>query len=524
VGNDASDDVEVTLEFSIPGEQEDRYRFDITVWDEFYGPSLEEALIARRTVHEQLSFDYSYLHHEMNSMVCQYRTASAFLGPIEDVPLELVTLVTQCSLDRLPRLREQALAFGNNPVSVAVYVPYPAQSKTEGSDDVLSSLRQFHAELAENGARRVTISLLFGNAPSSSDYDNMYPINSLRNVALDAATTELVFLVDVDYVPSRELALLASADASAASPYQAYREMCEHGDVLAVLAFEVQHDLRALPETRKDIEELWHRQGRWDSRAHVEVFHFTNFPNRHLPSNFERWFYAEEPYAVEYHGTRIEGYDSYARHISMFEPYAIASRARVPRYDERFRGYGFNKISHAHEWAAGGATFWVLPHVFMTAREHAPSDVMKRMWTDSTRNPEHEQRIALLWEVFLQQLHEKYHIECKGAARGEARAACSDDPAFDLGNGDCKSYRLGVLSGRGWHWGARGGGSVRAQRLHLNTSLLAFPHKSYATRITDRRERVGAINDFACQEDGACVPCCASCAHAAECQDTVSMT
>ena len=49
----------------------------------------------------------------------------------------------------------------------------------------------------------------------------------------------------------------------------------------------------------------------------------------------------------------------------MYEPYIIANKDRLPRYDERFRGYGKNKIQFLHEIAASGAQFIVLPHVFI---------------------------------------------------------------------------------------------------------------------------------------------------------------
>ena len=450
--SDASGGEVVTLEFSIPDMHEVRYRFDISVWDEHPGLSQDEALVAHKVITEVLFYDYSYLHREIGSMACQYRNVSAFLTPLERVPPELVTLVTQCSLDRLPRLKEQALAFGNNPLSVAVYIPSLSQGRgrmtdredlpgEERDDAILHGLGVLHAELAELGVRRVTMSLLFGNAPSSNDYDNLYPINSLRNVALDAATTELVLLVDVDYVPSPELTLTCSASAS--SPYEKYRDMCRRGDVLAVLAFEVHDDVRELPGTREELEQLWHKQGRWGSRSLVDIFYFTNLPNRHLPSNFERWFSAEEPFAVEYHGTRIDGYASYAKHTSMFEPYAIASKASVPRYDERFRGYGFDKISHAHEWAAMGARFWVLPHVFFTARKHEPSEVKQLMWIAADRNAEHEKRMLLLWEYFRRQLVAKYSTVFAGGGEQGSQWACVDDPDFDVGNGGCSSYGWG---------------------------------------------------------------------------------
>lgn len=36
-------------------------------------------------------------------------------------------------------------------------------------------------------------------------YSALYPINALRNLALHQASTELVFLLDVDFVPSSGL-------------------------------------------------------------------------------------------------------------------------------------------------------------------------------------------------------------------------------------------------------------------------------------------------------------------------------
>ena len=60
-------------------------------------------------------------------------------------------------------------------------------------------------------------------------------------------------------------------------------------------------------------------------------FHVSHFPKGHFPTNFNQWFHTESHYPVTY----VEG----------FEPYVIAYRNFVPRYDERFRGYGMNKVN-----------------------------------------------------------------------------------------------------------------------------------------------------------------------------------
>ena len=55
---------------------------------------------------------------------------------------------------------------------------------------------------------RVKVALVFSNEKVGGNhgrvhYEDMYPVNHLRNVALDEADqTELVFLLDVDFVPS----------------------------------------------------------------------------------------------------------------------------------------------------------------------------------------------------------------------------------------------------------------------------------------------------------------------------------
>jgi hypothetical protein len=252
-------------------------------------------------------------------------------------------------MDRLARLEEQALALGNAPLSVAIYVPFfPAPSRaacseglcchSEGRDvweeEALKDISRFHDALAGKGVRRVTISLLFGNAPTAREYDNMYPINNLRNLALDAAQTRLVFLVDVDFVPSPQLAMLCSASAKASQRSLGVREMCERGAALVVPAYEVAYDVDEMPKCREHLKLLC-EQGR------AEGFHISSFPKGHTPTAFDRWFDAHAPYTVEYQ--------------EMYEPYIIVCKDRVPRYDERFRGYGMNKVSHLSQVASSGA-------------------------------------------------------------------------------------------------------------------------------------------------------------------------
>lgn len=60
-----------------------------------------------------------------------------------------------------------------------------------------------------------------------------------------------------------------------------------------------------------------------------------------------------------------------------YEPYVVV-RSDVPKYDTRFVGFGWNKVSHIMELEARGYTFIVLPNAFIIHMPHAPSfDIAK---------------------------------------------------------------------------------------------------------------------------------------------------
>lgn len=65
----------------------------------------------------------------------------------------------------------------------------------------------------------------------------------------------------------------------------------------------------------------------------VEPFHCGAFPPAYQPIDIAHWLQASEPYAVQY--------------TEYFEPQGIAMKQQLPLYDERFRGYGLNKVQHA---------------------------------------------------------------------------------------------------------------------------------------------------------------------------------
>ena len=62
------------------------------------------------------------------------------------------------------------------------------------------------------------ISLLYGMKLFAEDkndpnrYDYLYPINTLRNIALDAASTEMVLSLDADFLLSKDSFIYLTSD------------------------------------------------------------------------------------------------------------------------------------------------------------------------------------------------------------------------------------------------------------------------------------------------------------------------
>ncbi|KAK3268871.1 hypothetical protein CYMTET_22652 [Cymbomonas tetramitiformis] len=127
------------------------------------------------------------------------------------------------------------------------------------------------------------------------------------------------------------------------------------------------------------------------SAQNVSSFHAQHFPAGHSPTDFAKWQQIPgdaEPYRVPY--------------SVYFEPYIVAARTRLPRYDERFRGYGMNKISHLHSVAVAGNSFLVLPSHFVIADQHEKSVSWQAVF--GAKSTAHSERITILFDHFTCQL------------------------------------------------------------------------------------------------------------------------
>ena len=77
-----------------------------------------------------------------------------------------------------------------------------------------------------------------------------------------------------------------------------------------------------------------------------------------------------------------------------FEPFVIGSRQQLPLYDERFRGYGWDKTTHALHLRALGFSYFMLPHHFVIARYHHPTPTAARVFGEA---PDTLLRMRMEW-------------------------------------------------------------------------------------------------------------------------------
>lgn len=271
-----------------------------------------------------------------------YRTHLYFLPYTSpNASAQPVTLVLQMSMDRLHML-ELIAGSWERPISLALYA----------TDADTVRFLNFHAASALL-TRRTNIAVHVVYAEGE-----FFPINYLRNVALHHVDTPYVFLCDMDFLPSKDMA--ASLD------NHVDLLVGEEKRVLIVPALESEHYRPASSDPLTKVEVL-----KLMDLGEILTFRSNVWPQGHAPTNFPRWRTATLPYQV--------------RWKEDFEPY-IVTKSNIARYDTRFVGFGWNKVSHIFQLHASGYKFIVLPSVFILHLPHSPSmDIFKYRYSKTYR-------------------------------------------------------------------------------------------------------------------------------------------
>ncbi|KAK9823334.1 hypothetical protein WJX72_002012 [[Myrmecia] bisecta] len=287
-----------------------------------------------------------------------------------------ITIITQCSVDRLYMLESQCATWGGV-TSAAVYWPleYFNPTNTERLQTAINEVKTFHAkmEAAPAGGCRLDIVLLSEVIKSQDLW--AYPYNALRNQALARAKTEVLLLLDVDFVVSLGLhKQLTEAQANAAL----LDDTCVQRNVIVLPAFETDSGmgLEAGGETatraqRSNKEELLKM---FEARNIIQFAEF--YPVGHKSTNYKKWFASTAPYGIKFK--------------TGYEPYILVSRKYMPWYDERFRGYGWDKVMQIYQLDSMNFHFIVHPKAFVVHRPHPPSSGYNHTFTGEAYTKKHK--------------------------------------------------------------------------------------------------------------------------------------
>ncbi|GMT06607.1 hypothetical protein PENTCL1PPCAC_28781, partial [Pristionchus entomophagus] len=191
------------------------------------------------------------------SILTKYRTHLYFNGFTPSTDSGDVTLVTQLSVDRFG-IFDKVLTSWEGPVSAVVYC----------TDAELSQIEEFmKVSRLARGRHNIAMHAVFKTG-------KYYPINYLRNVALNASKTDFAYLSDVDFIPFQGL-------------YQNLRSVVESVNMtkkaLVVPAFEIASSERLhFPKTREELIKEW-------DEGRVRPFRTDILPASHNVRDCAKW-------------------------------------------------------------------------------------------------------------------------------------------------------------------------------------------------------------------------------------------
>jgi len=310
-----------------------------------------------------------------------------------------VSLVMQSTADRLWLLEETCKRW-KDPIVLVVYI-----HNDEGKgDDNKPWLDVFDWN---EKCPQVTILPYFS---SGSEEAWQYPVNKLRNIGLDALQTTHFMVVDVDFVPSETLNR---------SIHDNFSSLQDHRDALVVPAFERKPDEQHRCDSIAECQELLREDSDFipsdfnhlrECVRKEECIVFQSDVNweGHYTTRSDAWLRGEW---YEHGGNNSENEKQPRKidcfHTFRYEPYVVLRwcKGSTPYYDERFVGYGKNKIEYISHMRFIGYEFAVLPNGFIVHHPHPESNA-KESWNNNQNNM-HENMDRLYYK-FLDELERKH--------------------------------------------------------------------------------------------------------------------
>ena len=264
-----------------------------------------------------------------------------------------VTLATQCSVNHLYHL-VTLIKYWDGPVSIAVFA---VSGHIQVAVETIALLHRCINHIQRNVSFNLVLPLSdrsnifskemdsklkfsscddidqylfnhFKNFDKNYDLNGVkYPNNLLRNVAVDNSNTDHVMVIDIDMIPSFNLyseflRILQQQQSSKIS------NIFESKTAYVIPSFEMLQNA-VVPQDKSKLLNMWkkHEARPFYNELCWKCQHYTDYKSwRNLTITTE----LRVAYEVAWRDP--------------WEPFYIAD-VRMPRYDERFRQYGFNRIS-----------------------------------------------------------------------------------------------------------------------------------------------------------------------------------
>eukprot|EP00049_Salpingoeca_infusionum_P023785 m.371914 g.371914 ORF g.371914 m.371914 type:complete len:262 (-) comp60505_c0_seq1:100-885(-) len=225
--------------------------------------------------------------------------------------------------------------------------------------------------------------LLHGVSRSFANYAGSiaYPNNALRNVARLYAPTQYVTVLDVDITPSKGMAKAFWQALNSLNPDQ------RDTTAFVLPAFEARHDALDKVVSRVDMLNALERHD-------AQPFYKDLCSKCQRTTGYDKWVLGPRD------DTDTTSYE--VAWEDPWEPFFIVSNTDCPLYDERFKQYGFNRISQVCETHIAGFQFRVLYNAFVV---HDGFKV--KTGFHSSKQAEQERNRAL-FRLFKQELKLRY--------------------------------------------------------------------------------------------------------------------
>eukprot|EP01134_Creolimax_fragrantissima_P005113 CFRG5113T1 len=312
-----------------------------------YGTVSEEA------VKDHLRYDVRTLYGKKFAYIPFYKSSTFTSVNRQSMGSTGITLTSQGSWNRLFHLKHLTQVW-QGPVSFALLLD--SEDQLNEVDTVVKNdplLREF-----------ADIHVVWRLDHSSEDVNSFYPINMLRNMALQTVETTYVFVLDADVTPNAPMSTYSvyMADGEATINLQKDKSQieCSGLDAFVPPAVEMAaKELKKLYDGNGDI-------GRIRKEQVVEMFFTGNVLPMHVyfgpayaPTNHYEWSRSKTVDEIPY--------------LTRFEPYYIA-RMPIPLFNETFVNRGGNFAQQVYEMSAGGYRFHRLPEAFVVDIPHTKAE------------------------------------------------------------------------------------------------------------------------------------------------------